>query len=92
MELRQRLKEKETQLEVLTQQLQATRQNLQSRETEITLLSREREVWPVSLYLSISICIIYSLSAYLLQSAVNHTDNGSSVAGNRASTYSDTVS
>ena len=43
-----KLRQSETQSEMLTQQLHATRRMLEAREAEITLLSREREFWPVS--------------------------------------------
>lgn len=47
-EVRLKLRETESQSEMLSQQLHTTQQKLESRDTEITLLSREREYWPVS--------------------------------------------
>lgn len=46
-ELQSKLKESEARVHSLSEQLRTAKLNLEAREAEITLLSREKEYWPV---------------------------------------------
>ena len=99
-ELQAQLRESESQSEVLSQQLQTAHQSLESREAEITLLSREREFWPVSHRLPVFTQYTYIHAFTLpyplfpaLQSG-HHNDHGdlSVQHDSMSSTYSSAVS